>query len=422
MEKIVLKDIHKYSNTITYDFSVSEGLSDFFTQKPFVIEYPENIEDVPDAVAAVPFVCNVLPIIWLTDSVLSLNELDKAFFDCIPNVRKGYETMFPESSFAGKIEVDNIVTCDVPTSSGSASLFSGGVDAVNTLVHHLDENPALISVWGSDIHFDNTAGWERVHHGISEYSRKFNLPDVVIRSSFRAFDNEGVLNAQFHKQLKDGWWHGVKHSLGLLGHVAPYAYLHRLSTIYIASTNCPADGPVRCASNPLTDNHVRFVNARVVHDGFEFSRQDKVRNVVEYVQKTGEQLLLHVCWESQSGNNCCQCEKCYRTMVGLIAEGVDPTNYGFEHAQRTISNLQKYLVWNCRSMAALQDYWPHIQKRIIEQRTKLKRHPDWKYIKWMLEVDFRNPESLKMPFNIRTWLSRFRFYQFLHKLKEKIYE
>ncbi len=420
MEEIVLQQINKQDNTISYSFTVSEGLIKYFSGKPFVIEYPENIEAVPDAIAAIPFACNVLPIIWLTDSVLRLKELDKAFYDCIPNVCSGFEKMFPESVFAGQILVDSLAECDIPASGGSAAFFSGGLDAVHTLVRHLDEKPALVSIWGSDIRFDNAAGWEVVHKGIAEYSEKYNLPDIMIRSSFRDFDNEGLLHKTFCEQLKDGWWHGVKHGIGLLGHAAPYAYLHGLSTVYIASSNCPADGHVRCSSNPLTDNHVRFANARVVHDGFECSRQDKVRDVVNYVNRTGDQVSLHVCWESQSGSNCCRCEKCYRTMVGLIAEGADPVDYGFAYTRTTIQNLRRYLVSNYRSSGILQRQWTHIQDRITANRLQLGKHSDWKYVKWLLKADLWHPETVKIPMSIRERLSQYRFYQKLHELKVKI--
>lgn len=420
MEEILLQHISKKANTISYSFSVSAGLEDYFSGKPFIVEYPENIETVPDSVAAIPFVCNVLPIIWLTNSVLRLKELDKAFYDCIPNVRSGFEKMFPESVFAGQISVDRLVECDIPASGGSAAFFSGGLDAVHTLVRHLDEKPALISIWGSDIRFDNATGWKAVHKGIAEYSEKYDLHDVVIRSSFRDFDNEEALHKKFSGQLKDGWWHGVKHGIGLLGHAAPYAYLHGLSTVYIASSNCPADGHVRCSSNPLTDNHVRFANAKVVHDGFECSRQDKVRDVVAYVERSRDQVSLHVCWESQSGSNCCRCEKCYRTMVGLIAEGTDPVHYGFTHTRTTIRNLQQYLVTNYRNNSILQRQWTHIQNRIQLHRSELRKHPDWKYVKWIVKADFLHPETLKYPMGIRERLSQYRFYQKLHELKVRL--
>lgn len=424
MEEIVLKSIDKKENVIAFDFSVSEGLKKYFSGKQFVIEYPECIESVPDAVAAVPFVCNVLPIIWLTDSKMVLKELDKAFFECIKNVKEGYKAMFPESTFAGELYVERIVPCKPIVDGGCAAFFSGGLDSVHTLVSHLDETLALISVWGSDIQYENTDGWQRVHSGIKEYAQKYNLPDVVIRSTFRVFDNEGILHKQFYEQLKDGWWHGIKHGIGLLGHAAPYAYLHGLSTVYIASSNCPVYEPVRCASHPTIDNHIRFANCQVVHDGYEFSRQDKVRNVVDFCRRNGDKVSLHVCWESQSGGNCCYCEKCYRTMTGLLVEKADPVEFGFEHTEQAIPEMRINLL-NSRAFTAFiaAAEWVYIQDRMEENSTILKKSSSWRHIRWIAKADFRNIETIKQPllYRIRRKLSQYKFYQLLHRLKVKVH-
>lgn len=422
MDQISITGIFKHANTLTYEFKVTERLSQYFTGEPFVIEYPCDISEVPDSIAVIPFVCNVLPIVWLTDSELVLPEIDRAFYECIPNVKKGYETMFPESTFDGKITAERIVACDKPAQGKCAVFFSGGLDATQTLVSHFDEEPDLISIWGSDIRYDNPDGWDVVHAGIAEVAQRFNLADIVIRSSFRIFDDEGALGGTFSGKLKDGWWHGVKHGIGLLGHAAPYAYLNGLSTVYIASSNCPADGPVRCASNPLIDNHVRFANCRVVHDGFEFSRQDKVHNVVAFQQKTGHKITLHVCWESQSGGNCCRCEKCYRTMAGLLAEGADPMNFGFTLAAQTIPHLKNNLVCSRAFTATVAEHhWLHIQNGMRNNIGRVKEMKYWKHIRWILKADFRHIDTIKpsILYRIRRRLSRCQLYRILHKFIAK---
>lgn len=421
MEEIILENIEKKENIIKYSFSISDGYKEFFTEKPFVIEYPKNIENIPDSVAAIPFVANVIPIIWLTNGTLHIKNLDKDFYNCLFEVKKGYETMFPESTFSGKLAVENIIPCDSAT-GGSVVFFSGGLDAVQTLVSHINEKPRLLAIWGADIRYDNTDGWEIVRRSIEGSAHNFDLSVDIIRSSFREFDNEAALNNHFFKQLKDNWWHGVKHGIALLGHAAPYAYIYGLSTVYIASTNCPADGPVRCASNPLTDNHVRYNGAKVIHDGFEYSRQDKVHNVVDYVKKTGTKIPLRVCWETQAGTNCCKCEKCYRTMAGLLAEGANPIDYGFKESTDTLPFMHFYIVGQYSQSSVIKDYWPHIRERVVEKKALLVNTPSWKFLKWIEKSDFNHPETLKLPLNfrIRNKLSHFKFYNTLHKIKYKL--
>lgn len=411
--KIVLKDINKRYNRIRYIFNVSDDLKKYFSGKDFIIEYPESIENVPDSVLAVPFVCNVLPIIWLTNSVLEIDGLDKSFYESIPEFKKGYIKMFPEASFQGEICVKRLIDNSYDDTGKSAMFYSGGLDSVQTLISHIDEKPDLLSIWGSDIKFDNESGWNLVHKAIEEASSKFHLKEVVFHSSFREFDDEGELGRDFGECLGDGWWHGVKHGIGLLGHVAPYAYVHKISKMYIASSNCPEDGQVKCASNPIIDNYVRFSGCKVIHDGFKFNRQDKTRNIVEFCRNNNEKITLHVCWESQNGSNCCACEKCFRTIAELISEGAEPSDYGFNEVDENIFNMQKCIV-DARNDAAIWKHWPYISRRAIENRKLIKKSKYWKHFRWIISADFKHPDSLKMPFHYRL---RRKLSRALHKIK-----
>ncbi len=424
MEFIVLKGIEKTDRKIQYSFDVSEGLKCYFSEPPFVIEYPDNIETIPDAVAAVPFVCNVLPIIWITDSKLVVPELDEAFFQCIPAVKKGYETMYPETDFLGSVEVAQVVNCNRQAIPGKCAMFfSGGVDSLDTLYRHLDEAPSLISIWGSDIKYDNVDGWLVLQSTIQDAAQLYGLPTLTIHSSFREFDNEYALTKMYSVQLKDSWWHGVKHGIALLGHVAPYAYLYNLEKMYIASSHCAEDGHVRCASNPLIDNHVRFVNCEVVHDGFSFSRQDKIRNIVQYSREHKTSLPLHVCWETQEGSNCCHCEKCYRTIIAILAEGGDPAKAGFPHYAKFLKDVIPVIKKEKSGVIARQ--WPRIQQRFLQEKEAGKRIHHWRKLRWMKDADFYNPDSFRLPLymrlkaarGLRAKLGEFRFYQKLHAWK-----
>lgn len=423
MEKITLNRIVKQNTKIIYDFAVSDGLKKYFSGEPFIIEYAENIESVPNSITAIPFVCNMLPIIWLSNATLEVPELDKDFFEAIPEFKNGYIQMFPESNFAGKINTTPIKNYCNSITPKSAALFSGGLDAVNTLVNHIDEKPHLIAIWGADIRYDNIDGWEIVHNGLKSSAETFDLPLTVIHSTFRAVDDyERTLTKDFYAQLKDGWWHGVKHSLTLLGHTAPYIYLKGISILYIASSFSEKDGPVRCASMPTTDNFVRFCGCQIVHDGYKYTRQDKITNVVRYHNKTNTPFVLHVCWESQTGNNCCHCEKCFRTMAAIIAEGANPVDYGFPETIATIPSMRVSILEYYTYSDMFKKRWSHIQKRLIDNTNIVAETPYWKYIKWLKRINFDSSKKLKAPlmFRIRRYLSSFRFYNKLHQFKTKI--
>lgn len=404
MKGIELENIYVTKNKIEYRFSVDNTLKEYFNpEHKFVIEYffdgqELDITSAPSAVLAIPFVCNVLPIIWLTDSILLVNEIDEDFYDSIIEFKKGYISMFPDAVFRGTLHANKIVKCTCGNrnrgKSRTASFFSGGLDATTTVLRHLDESPTLISVWGSDIDFENANGWNRVDKAICETADIFQLHHVVIHSSFRKFDKEGELEKAFGARLHDGWWHGVKHGIGLLGHAAPLAWLYGITSVYIASSNCETDGKVTCASHPSIDSYVRFCNSKVVHDGFEMSRQDKVAYVVQYHRNHPEnKILLHVCWQSQDGNNCCHCEKCYRTMVAIWTEGGNPKDFGLDVESVILKDVYKKMAIQYDYSRVIAIQWNQIKQAIINNQECLRGKPYYKDLKWIGEFDFFSPEK-----------------------------
>jgi hypothetical protein len=57
----------------------------------------------------------------------------------------------------------------------------------------------------------------------------------------------------------------------------------------------------------------------------------KIHNITQYSKESGKKVPLRVCWESSGGSNCCNCEKCWRTILGIYAEGFEPKEFGFEY-------------------------------------------------------------------------------------------
>lgn len=420
MGELRLNTIIKENSLLQFYYTVSKDIKKYFRDTPFKIEYPESVESVPDSIAAIPFVCNVLPIIWMTDTVLQIPELDKTFYGSIPKIKAGYEIMYPEAEFKGSIKVEKIVDNHYGNTGKSAMFFSGGLDSAQTFISHLEEKPVLLAIWGSDIKYDNEEGWKLVEDVIAQTAEKFKVQKAIIHSTFREFDDEALLNCLFSPLLQDDWWHGIKHSLALLGHVAPYAWCHKINTMYIAASFCKADGKVRCASDPTIDNQVRFSDCQVVHDGYEYSRQDKIHNLSEFCKERKEYFPLHVCWQSQEGNNCCECEKCYRTMAGLWAEGENPEDYSFFKAKEALARMRFYVVSNSIKYSyAIRYQWPYIQNRALENERLLRKKNYYNKFKWVLTADFMHPENLKLPiqYRIRAKMSHFKVYRCLHKIK-----
>ena len=391
MKNIVVNDVKIDKNKINVDYSVGNELKKYFNlDEDFFVEYEEDMSSVPKAIAVIPFIVNVLPIIWLTDSVLEVNELDETFYNSIPKFKQGYADMYPDVEFKGSISVKNIVNCDYEKKDRCATFFSGGLDSYSTLINHLDEKPDLVALWGSDITFEDEIGWEKVKNKIFEVGEKYGLKPVFIKSSFRRFILEGNLSKDFEEILNDGWWHGVQHGIGLIGHIAPYAYKNKILTQYIASSYCNKDGKVTCASYPTIDNNIKFASCNIVHDQFEFNRQDKIKYVIDYCNKNQNKIELRVCWQSNGGGNCSKCEKCYRTIMGILVEGEDPNQYGFKVNKEVIKYLKIYITEYYDFNLSAIKIWKQIQKRAIEKKYILKDSYYYKDIKWIFNFDFDN--------------------------------
>lgn len=402
MNKICLTQISINDNNIVGNFEVSgndEWLSFFKKPYTFQLECNQNVLTQKKSVAVIPFVANVLPIVWLMNATLELDELDEAFYNCIENVKKGYINMYPEFSFKGKINVKNIIK-NTYNNDNSLVLFSGGVDAFQTLLSHIDEKPYLLTLWGADVQFDNKNGWSEVKIQIELTANTFDLKSLTIRTNFRDYINESVLNTYINK-IKNGklWYHDFQHGIAIISHASLIACQLEIGKVYISSSYTKENkGKITCASDPTIDNYVRFGSTGVLHDGYEYNRQDKVKKICEYRNKNKTNIPLRVCWESDDGNNCCHCEKCYRTIISIIAEKENPIDYGFnnfdEKAKKNMIHELRYK-YKIQYKKSKHKYFVYAQERLRQNYT-LKECP--KYLKWFYKVRIRdlNPFVFKV--------------------------
>lgn len=398
------------SRSLTVAFSLSANLNRYFNEPHvFRVKYSQDISGVPEGILVIPFITNVLPIIWLTDAVLQVPRLDRVFYESIPEIKKGYADMSPMLTFKGRVEVDELEEHDVSPSEQVAAFFSGGVDAFATLIRHREEKPILLTMRGSDINLADEEGWQVVHDHTLETARQFDLPEpVFITSNFRTFLREGELT-NLVKVSGYNYWLGYQCGIGLIGHAAPMAFCRRFKTVYIASSFTSHD-QVICGSDPTIDEKVRWASSSVVHDGYEWNRQRKLKSIVEYAHCTGAYPQLRVCWITSGGKNCSQCEKCLRTMYGILAEGEDPTRYGFD-----MSSLHP--VRNRRTMLALsKDFrlaeWEPILLRFRETR----HYAEDSRVNWIFKIkDLRH-----CPMQDRLYFLRRKYVRKLQHMFSKI--
>lgn len=394
MSHIRLHKIEVSQNSLSYHYDVSDDLAKYFRESPYTLNYelngqPLDISRVPEGVLAVPFICNVIPIVWLCDAVLYVNEIDSEFLESIPEFKNGYIDMYPDAKFAGRVEAQK-VSVNLPEGSRKSALFySAGVDSSCTLARHYEEHPYLISIWGSDIPSDEAKGWEVLHGSIARDMETLGLENIVIRSTFRKVIDDGKLTSGFSPVLHDSWWHGIQHGISIISHAAPCDFVLGVSKQYIAATHSPEYSALSCASDPTIDNYVRFSGCRVYHDAC-ISRQAKLKEIIDFCESRRLHIHLHVCCTSIDGTNCQNCEKCCRTIMGFLVEGADPNDYGFSVNDRILSRcrwicIHKVMYGNNEAM-----FWKGIQDKFTANKDRLAKSKNYKYISWLEGFDFIN--------------------------------
>lgn len=146
--KISIQNVAVTKQCIDVTYTYTSGLQSYFhiENNVFRTEYSIPLQGLPESVAVIPFIVNILPIIWLTDAILEVPRLDRSFYQSIEKFKQGYISMYPQMKFTGEIHVAKVET-NVNRNKGNQTVgtfFSGGVDAFATLFAHIHERPLLI--------------------------------------------------------------------------------------------------------------------------------------------------------------------------------------------------------------------------------------------------------------------------------------
>jgi hypothetical protein len=161
----------------------------------------------------------------------------------------------------------------------------------------------------------------------------------------------------------------------------------KIEKIYIASS-VPLGEYVKCASYVTTDSEFKFATiGGCIHDGSELTRQDKINLIVNHTNKTDSDYPIRVC--SFNDHNCCACDKCFRSILGIIAAGGDIKKFGFfvetslkDHFESIM--IDKAQTFNIKGESSL--HWPAIKKQMIANYDIIE---DKEFVDWFLNYDFK---------------------------------
>ncbi|MFS0822747.1 peptidase [Bacillus sp. 1P02SD] len=412
--RINLSEIIVNRNRIDYFFNIEGELQKYFKPRNHLfIDYNFDISKTNKSILAIPFVSNVIPLIWITNSKLEIESLDKTFYECLDNIKNAYQEMYPNVLFKGEIIVRNIVENEFKPKKEAAVLFSGGLDALATYLRYKNLNPFLITEYGwHNEELNESESWNADKNNAINFGIENNLKNILIQSNYGTFLNYEQLDREFNKKLGDSWWHGLHHSLAIISSAIPVTYNLKVSCIYIASS-FHQGYKATCASDPSVDNEIKYASGRVFHDAYELTRQDKVKLVTDYFSNINKDINIRVCFKND--NNCCNCEKCLRTILGIVAEGKSPLDFGFNIQENLSEHVKLFLKKNVKFFTPSKIMaWDIVRKRMNENSDKIIQRD---LLEWFLYYDF-HAERKKSLLNYRIT----NFFPILErKLREKLF-
>lgn len=394
---IILQNLSVKGSIVECELLVSDNIKKYFTSNHFFFEYNEDVTSVPESILICPFVGSLLGLAWVTNSVIWVKEIDRKFYESLSRVKDAYQDIYYFYPLKGRVVpsifVDNILA-ENESANKSLILFSGGADCHASLIRNMHKKPILCNIQGWYNSFDSS---DKVadadKRDIDAFAHKFNLPFSFARSNFATIQNLAVFDRDYQKSIGDSLWHGFLHSMAFITCAIPIAFKNSVNEIIIASSLTTGLNFL-CASNSTTDSEFRFAShGFVLHDGFELHRQNKIQVITDFQRKIGHPYFMRVC--SFHETNCCACEKCFRTVLGIVAENSDPEDFGFNINKSLKEHWQDVMDKHIALMGFSSEralHWPHIIKKMKENYSAMSKDKQ-EFVDWFLTFDFEGKQK-----------------------------
>jgi len=137
--------------------------------------------------------------------------------------------------------------------------------------------------------------------------------------------------------------------------------------VYISST-FNSEFQQSWGTHPEIDDQVRWASTQVVHEGLNLTRQQKLGVIARHVYGANPPVLIRVCWGRST--NCGRCEKCIRTIIGLLLTGLDPNDHGFKFRAADLAEIRRRLETGSLGLRPLhKGFWLEIQEQARQNPT-----------------------------------------------------
>lgn len=195
----------------------------------------------------------------------------------------------------------------------AVAAFSGGVDASHAVWRHHS---------GEAGHASRDIVACALVHGFDiplEQQKKFDTSVRLARESLGELGIELVPLRSNLRQILTLDWHDL-HGAAIIG--AMQLLKSKAGTAIIGSSDPYEQLLLPYGSNPITDPLLATGDMDVVHDGCGSDRTEKIAAIAGW--SAGRE-NLRVCWAgTQIDANCGRCEKCIRTRMNFLVNGLPP--------------------------------------------------------------------------------------------------
>jgi len=386
MDEIIIKSTLN-QNRIMSTLTVPKHLRKYFNFFNFFATYDTPIL-ADKSIISIPLISNVLPLAWLVGADVRVETLDKNYSKAMNAIKNEFNLIFPRGRFKTKIVADKLVD-NQTNSTGTALLFTGGIDSIYSMIDNIKLKPRLLMYSGIQHYqlFPNYSERERfVRDKYAAFAAQKGLEFNFIKTNIIGVLNDNRIAHDFHRILRGtNLWLGLQFPLVLLGLPAPLS-IGRFNKILISASVDPSHNYTLFphSSQPRIDEKFSLADLKVEHYGY-IHRFSKTSLIKEYLKNNA--LEINVCNRPPPNKlNCSACEKCYRTIASLVLEGVDPNKCGFEVDNSTFRSIKRMLIKKNTDALAVDSLWKKLQL-IVPDRINTDFYGSKDFFQWFKRID-----------------------------------
>lgn len=364
----------------------------------FTLSYdrPLSPQACEPAILSIPFLANVLPVIWASGERYRIRAIDKDFWDGMRAIKDFYIRGFFRLDWSGEVVPDDVVETpasqDWDSEAPRGILYSGGTDSTFTALSEGRAGDMMINIQGAGVLLKHPNRARMLREAVNSFADAMGFHASYVSSNLNGF-------LKYHYFPGGDWWSEAQYGLGIPSLGIPLAVSEGQSGLFIAG-HVHTDPPRIGGEHPEIGGNIRFAGRRVLHHGSEFSRAEKVAAIIHDTKAGGDfKPKIQVCFADQDEvYNCGRCLKCMVRALAFIIEDGAPEDYGFDqNATEIMRFVRPYIVDATRADPVGAAAFRAVQEAAAARRTE---DPNWpqdpeqvEFFDWLSEFDLEGAVS-----------------------------